>query len=96
MSKAQDTSRWRPQTRLVRCGLARSDHGETSEAIYLNSGFVYDSAESAEARFKGEQEGFIYSRYGNPTVRMFEERAAQMEGAEAAFATGSGMAASTL
>ena len=86
-------SRWRPQTKLVRSGLARSDNGETSEAIYLNSGFVFESAEAAEARFKGEVEGFIYSRYGNPTVRMFEERAAQMEGAEAAFATGSGMAA---
>ncbi len=93
MSEVKDTNRWRPQTRLVRGGLERSDHGETSEAIYLNSGFVYDSAESAEARFKGEEEGFIYSRYGNPTVRMFEERAAQMAGAEAAFATGSGMAA---
>lgn len=93
MSGVKDTNRWRPQTKLVRGGLMRSDNGETSEAIYLNSGFVFDSAESAEARFKDEEEGFIYSRYGNPTVRMFEERAAQMEGAEAAFATGSGMAA---
>ncbi len=93
MPKVKDSSRWRPQTKLVRSGLARSDNGETSEAIYLNSGFVFESAEAAEARFKGEVEGFIYSRYGNPTVRMFEERAAQMEGAEAAFATGSGMAA---
>ncbi len=84
---------WRPQTKLVRGGLTRSDHGETSEAIYVNSGFVYSDAEAAEARFKGEADGFIYSRYGNPTVRMFEDRAAQMEGAEAAFATGSGMAA---
>ena len=84
---------WRPQTKLVRGGLTRSEHGETSEAIYVNSGFVYADAEAAEARFKGEADGFIYSRYGNPTVRMFEERAAQMEGAEAAFATGSGMAA---
>ncbi len=93
MSQTKHTDSWRPQTKLVRGGLTRSEHGETSEAIYLNSGFVYESAESAEARFKNEEQGFIYSRYGNPTVRMFEDRAAQMEGAEAAFATGSGMAA---
>ncbi len=93
MSESKSPGGWRPQTKLVRGGLTRSDHGETSEAIYLNSGFVYDSAESAEARFKGEADGFIYSRYGNPTVRMFEERVALMEGAQAAFATGSGMAA---
>ena len=93
MSQTKHMDSWRPQTKLVRGGLTRSEHGETSEAIYLNSGFVYESAESAEARFKNEEQGFIYSRYGNPTVRMFEDRAAQMEGAEAAFATGSGMAA---
>ncbi|MDJ0947229.1 MAG: O-succinylhomoserine sulfhydrylase [Kiloniellales bacterium] len=84
---------WRQATRLVRGGLARSAFGETSEAVFLNSGFVYDSAEEAEARFKGEAEGFVYSRYGNPTVRMFEERLAALEGAEACFATASGMAA---
>ncbi len=84
---------WRQATQLVRGGLARSGFGETSEAIFLNSGFVYDSAEQAEARFKGEAEGFVYSRYGNPTVRMFEERLAALEGAEACFATASGMAA---
>ena len=84
---------WRPATRLVRGGCRRSPHGETSEALYLNSGFVYDDAEQAEARFKGEAPGFIYSRYGNPTVAMFERRMALLEGAEAAFATASGMAA---
>ena len=83
----------RAQTRLVRGGTKRSSHGETSEAIFLTSGFVYESAEEAEARFKGEAEGFVYSRYGNPTVAMFEERMALLEGAEACFATASGMAA---
>ncbi|SMF13616.1 O-succinylhomoserine sulfhydrylase [Tistlia consotensis] len=80
-------------TRLVRGGLERSPHGETSEALYLTSGFVYETAASAEARFKGEEEGYVYSRYGNPTVTMFEERIAGLEGAEACFATASGMAA---
>lgn len=84
---------WRSQTRLVRGGIDRSAHGETSEAIYLTSGFVYENAEEAEARFKGEANGFIYSRYGNPTVAMFEERLRLLEGAEACFATASGMAA---
>jgi len=82
-----------PSTLAVRGGTRRSHHGETSEALFLNSGFVYDTAEQAEARFKGEDAGFIYSRYGNPTVSMFEERIATIEGAEAAFATASGMAA---
>ena len=84
---------WRPQTRLVRGGTRRSDWGETSEAMFLNSGFVYDSADTAEARFKGDADGFLYSRYGNPTVEMFERRMALLEGAEACFATASGMAA---
>ena len=84
---------WRPATRLVRGGCRRSPHGETSEALYLNSGFVYDDAEQAEARFEGEAPGFVYSRYGNPTVAMFERRIALLEGAEAAFATATGMAA---
>ena len=87
----------RPRTRMVHAGLRRSSYGETSEAIYLTQGFVYPDAESAEARFKGEipegGEGFIYARYGNPTVAMFEDRIAALEGAEAAFATASGMAA---
>ncbi len=84
---------WRQDTRLVRGGTRRSHHGETSEALYLNSGFVYESAELAEARFKGDLDGFIYSRYGNPTVEMFETRMALLEQAEACFATASGMSA---
>ncbi|MDP6705510.1 MAG: O-succinylhomoserine sulfhydrylase [Alphaproteobacteria bacterium] len=84
---------WRPETHLVRGGTERSHHGETSEALYLNSGFVYDSAELAEARFKGDADGFIYSRYGNPTVAMFEKRMALLEEAGACFATASGMSA---
>jgi O-succinylhomoserine sulfhydrylase len=83
---------WREATRLVRGGLDRSGHGETAEALYLTSGYVYDDAASAEARFKGA-DGFIYSRYGNPTVAMFERRLAAAEGAESCFATASGMAA---
>ena len=85
--------RWRRRTHLVRGGTRRSGFGETSEAMFLNSGFVYDSPETAAARFKGEAEGFIYSRYGNPTVAMFERRMALIEGAEACFATATGMAA---
>lgn len=84
---------WRPQTMMVRGGLERSDHGETSEALYLNSGFVYDSPEEQSARMAGDKPGYIYSRYANPTVRMFEERLALLEGAEDCRATASGMAA---
>jgi O-succinylhomoserine sulfhydrylase len=84
---------FRPDTLAVRGGLARSGFDETSEAIFLTSGFVYDSAEQAEAAFKEEIEKFIYSRYGNPTVAMFEERLRLLEGAEACFATASGMSA---
>ncbi len=80
-------------TELVHGGTVRSQFGETSEAIFLNSGFVYDTAEAAEARFKGEAPGFVYSRYANPTVGMLEERMCRIEGAEAARATASGMAA---
>lgn len=80
-------------TELVRGGLERSPFRETSEALYLTSGYVYDSAEQAEAAFKGETDAYIYSRYGNPTVGMFEERLARLEGAEACRATASGMAA---
>jgi O-succinylhomoserine sulfhydrylase len=86
-------STWRPATRLVHEGTMRSQFGETSEAIFLNSGYVYDSAERAEALFKGDEEGFIYSRYANPTVAMFEARMCALEGAEAARGTSSGMAA---
>lgn len=88
-----DSPQWAPETIAVRGGLARSGFDETAEAMYLTSGFVYDSAEQAEAAFKGEVDRFIYSRYGNPTVRMFEQRLAQMEGAQACFATGTGMSA---
>ena len=87
------SSKWRPATTLVHGGTNRSQHGETSEAIYLTQGYVYDSAEAAEARFKGEAEGFIYSRYANPTVDMFEKRMCALEGAEDARATATGMAA---
>jgi len=83
----------RPATQLVHGGTSRSGFGETSEAIYLTQGFVYDSSEAAEARFKGEDPGFIYSRYANPTTDMFEKRMCLMEGAEDARATASGMAA---
>jgi len=86
---------WKPATSLVHGGTLRSDHGETSEAIYLTQGYVYDTAEAAEARFKGETPGFIYSRYANPTVDMFEKRMCALEGAEDARATASGMAAVT-
>jgi O-succinylhomoserine sulfhydrylase len=84
---------WRPATKLVHEGTLRSQFGETSEAIFLNSGYVYQSAEQAEARFKGDEEGFVYSRYANPTVAMFEARMCALEGAPAARGTASGMAA---
>ena len=85
---------WNKRTRAVHGGTRRSQYGEVSEAIFMTQGFVYDTAEAAQARFiqAGDDE-FIYARYGNPTVRMFEDRIAQMEGAEDAFATASGMAA---
>ena len=83
----------RPATQMVHGGTVRSGFGETSEALFLTQGFVYPSAEAAEARFKGDEPGFIYSRYGNPTTRMFEERMMALEGAEDARATASGMAA---
>ncbi|SFK61917.1 O-succinylhomoserine sulfhydrylase [Methylocapsa palsarum] len=85
----------RPATRLVHGGTQRSQFGETSEAIFLTQGFVYPDMETAEARFKGDEPGYVYSRYANPTVTMFEERLALLEGAEAARATASGMAAVT-
>jgi O-succinylhomoserine sulfhydrylase len=84
---------WGEATKLVRGGLDRSHHGETAEALYLNSGFVYPDAETAERRFAGEDDGFVYARYGNPTVSMFEERLRLLEGAEACYGVGSGMAA---
>ena len=87
--------RYRPETELVHAGGMRSQFGETSEALFLTQGFVYDSAEQCEARFKGEEPGFLYSRFSNPTVAMFERRMATFEGAEAARATATGMAAVT-
>jgi O-succinylhomoserine sulfhydrylase len=83
----------RLQTEMVRGGLTRSAFDETSEAIYMTSGYVYDSAEEAEAAFKDNSLRFLYSRYANPTVAMFEERLRLLEGAEACRATSSGMAA---
>jgi O-succinylhomoserine sulfhydrylase len=80
-------------TRLVRAGLKRSGNMETSEALYLTSGFTYGAAADADARFAGTQPGYVYGRYGNPTVRMFEERMIALEGAEECLATSSGMAA---
>ena len=81
------------ETKLIREGLNRSNFSETSEPIFMTSSYVYDSPEQAEARFKGDDEGFIYSRYGNPTVKMFEDRLAAIEGGEKCFATSTGMAA---
>ena len=86
-------SRLRPATRLVHGGQTRTPHGETTEALFLTSGFVYDSAEQAESTFTGEVSHYQYSRFGNPTVTMFEERLAGIEGAEACRATATGMAA---
>ena len=89
------TSRWRPATQAVRGGTWRSEHGETSEALFLSSGFTYDSAQTVADRFAGEAQGMTYSRLQNPTVAMLEERIALMEGAEACRAQASGMAAMT-
>lgn len=89
------TAKWRPATQAIRGGTARSEFGETSEALFLTSGYAYDCAEDAAARFAGEQSGMTYSRLQNPTVEMLEQRIALMEGAEAARCTASGMAAMT-
>ncbi len=84
---------WENATRLVRGGSLRGPFGEAAEALYLTQSFVYDTAESANARFAGEEPGFVYSRFANPTVKMFEDRLALLEGAEACRAQASGMAA---
>lgn len=89
------TTKWRAATRAVRGGTWRSEQGETSEALFLNSGYCYDDAETPAARFAGEQPGMTYSRTQNPTVQMLEERIALMEGAEACRVQASGMAAMT-
>ena len=93
-TKRPDT--WRPETRLVHSGTLRSSFGETSEALFLTQGYVYENSATAEARFKGESPGYQYSRFSNPTVAMFEQRMAALEGAEAARATATGMAAVTV
>ena len=90
---SQGGAAWRPRTQAIRGGLHRSEFGETSEALYLTSGYVYASAEEAEAAFKGDVQRYMYSRFGNPTVAMFEERLRLIEGAEACRATATGMAA---
>ncbi|HWV13513.1 MAG TPA: aminotransferase class I/II-fold pyridoxal phosphate-dependent enzyme, partial [Sphingobium sp.] len=89
------TKNWRPATLAVRGGSARSEWGETSEALFLTSGYCYDRAEDAAARFAGDQQGMTYSRLQNPTVEMLEKRIALLEGAEACRATATGMAAMT-
>jgi O-succinylhomoserine sulfhydrylase len=88
-------TQYRPETRLVHSGNLRSQFGETSEALFVTQGFVYDSAEQCEARFKGEDPGYIYSRFSNPTTAMFERRMLELEGAEACRSTATGMAAVT-
>ncbi|GKQ53351.1 O-succinylhomoserine sulfhydrylase [Bradyrhizobium sp. Ce-3] len=94
-AKSSSTAHFRPETRLVHGGTLRSQFGETSEGLFLTQGYVYDSAEQCEARFKGQDPGFIYSRYSNPTIAMFERRMIELEGAEAARSTATGMAAVT-
>jgi len=96
MSNASDSKPlWQPETELIHAGILRSQWGETSEAMFLTQGYIYRSAEQAEARFRNEDPGFQYSRFSNPTVSMFEERLRIFEGAEACRATATGMAAVT-
>ena len=90
---AEDPRDWQQETKLVRGGLARSPYGEISEALYLTQSFSYDTAGAADKRFSGEDPGFIYQRFGNPTTQMFEDRLALLEGAESCRATASGMSA---
>src|SRR5258705_7490895 len=92
---ASTTRKYRPETHLVHAGTLRSQFGETSESIFLTQGYIYESALSAEKRFKNEEPGYQYSRFSNPTVNMFEQRMCALEGAEAARATATGMAAVT-
>jgi O-succinylhomoserine sulfhydrylase len=94
-SAGKSARHYRPETQLVHAGTTRSPFGETSEALFLTQGFVYETAEQCEARFTGDEPGFLYSRFSNPTVAMFENRMAAFEGAEAARGTASGMAAVT-
>src|ERR1700761_9249294 len=91
-----DPGQWETATKLIRGGLNRSAFGETAEALYLTQGFVYETAEQADARFAGDEPGYVYSRYANPTCRMFEERLALLEGAETCRTAASGMAAGAM
>jgi O-succinylhomoserine sulfhydrylase len=93
MATHKKPGKWRPRTQAVRSGQMRTPFQETAEALFLTSGYAYEAPEEAEARFKGEADGFVYSRYSNPTVAMFEARMAALEGAPCARATASGMAA---
>ncbi|MGJ3260401.1 MAG: O-succinylhomoserine sulfhydrylase [Rhodospirillales bacterium] len=93
MSTDTSSKSWRPATQLVRGGTTRSPFEETSEAIFLTSGYVYPTADEAELAFKGDKQRYVYSRYANPTLSMFEERLALLEGTEYCVATASGMSA---
>lgn len=95
MSDASDDAKrnWKPATKAVRGGLMRSEFGEISEALFLTSGYAYDSAEQAAARMRGDEEGFVYSRYGSPTCEMLQQRLTLIEGAETCRVTASGMGA---
>src|ERR1700760_66247 len=94
-SRPASLAHYRPETRLVHSGTLRSEFGETSEGLFLTQGYVYETAELCEARFKGQDPGYIYSRYSNPTIAMFEQRMIELEGAEACRSTATGMAAVT-
>src|ERR1700749_202548 len=93
MAPSKAPRKWRKRTQAVRGGQTRTPFQETSEALFMTSGYAYEAAEEAEARFKGEIGGYQYSRFGNPTVSMFEDRMAALEGAPVARATATGMAA---
>src|SRR5271165_3546965 len=95
MATNKKPGKWRSRTLAVRGGQQRTAFQETSEALFLTSGYAYEAPEEAEARFKGDADGFVYSRFSNPTVSMFEARMAALEGAPVARATASGMAAVT-
>ena len=92
-TKKSNLKNWRPATQMVRGGIERSQFDETSEALYMTSGYVYSSPEEAQSAFEGEKERFLYSRYANPTVAMLEERLRLLEGAKHCKTTASGMAA---
>ena len=93
MSSNESKHHWRTRTKLVRGGTNRSDFAETNEAIFITSGYVYDSAEQAQRAFKKQEDRFIYSRFSNPTVGMFEERMRLLESTKSCRATATGMAA---